>query len=107
MVAFRSRSRSKLLAYLAGVLPADARLNEFNVRWSAEDAAWLFQCDGFITGDDDSTAEAIGALKRNLERCPLRVRFNEAQGLAGRPPAGGFGGIAQQRFNLEGRLFEN
>ena len=98
---------AKLLAYLAGVLPADARLNEFNVRWSAEDAAWLFQCDGFITGDDDSTTEAIAALKRNLERCPLRIRFNEAQGLAARPQLGGFGGIAQQRFNLEGRLFEN
>jgi len=98
---------AKLLGYLAGVLPADARLTEFNVRWSAEDSAWLFQCEGLINGDDESARETIAGLKRHLERSPLRIRFNDAQGAAGRQAMGGFGAISQQRFNLEGRLFEN
>jgi hypothetical protein len=98
---------AKVLGYLAGVLPADARLTEFSVRWSAEDAAWLFLCEGVINGDDETARETIDGLKRQLERSPLRVRFNEAQGPATRMASAGYVGVGQQRFNLEGRLFEN
>lgn len=98
---------AKLLGYLSGVLPADVRLTDFSVRWSAEDAAWLFQCEGVVNGDDETARETIAGLKRHLERSPLRIRFNDAQGPAGRMASAGFVGIAQQRFAMEGRLFEN
>jgi hypothetical protein len=99
---------SRLLAYLAGVLPADASLSTFAVKWHEENSAWTFQCEGQIAGDDESAREAIGALQRLLAKGPLRIRFTTMQGGAGRASFGGsFAGASQQRFTLEGTLFEN
>jgi hypothetical protein len=99
---------AKLLAYLASVLPAEARLSEFSVKWSPESSAWQFQCDGLISGDDESTREAIEGLHRQLAEGPLRIRLSETPGGSGRPAyGGGYSAVNQQRFNLEGTLFEN
>jgi len=99
---------ARLLAYLAGVLPADANLSEFAVRWNEETSAWMFQCEGQIAGDEESAREAVEALKRQLARGPLRIRFTENQNAPGRASfGGGFSGAGQQRFTMEGSFGEN
>ena len=99
---------ARLLAYLASVLPADANLSEFAVKWNEETAAWMFQCEGQIAGDDESAREAIGDLQRKLSKGPLRIRFAENQTAPGRASFGGsFSSASQQRFTLEGTIGEN
>lgn len=99
---------ARLLAHLAGVLPADAHLSSFSVKWLEESGAWSFQCEGQIAGEDESAREAIGALQRHLAKGPLRIRFLENQGGPGRASfGGGSAATSQQRFTLEGLLFEN
>jgi hypothetical protein len=99
---------ARLLAHLAGVLPADASLSEFAVRWNEENAVWMFQCEGQIAGDEESAREAVEALKRQLARGPLRIRFAENPAASGRASfGGGFSGTGQQRFTLEGSFGEN
>ncbi len=98
----------KLLVHLATVLPPDVRLTDFGVKWNEETAAWTFQCEGLIVGDDDSAREALMALQRHLAKGPLRIRFAENQTGFGRAAMGGnSSAVTQQRFNLEGTLFEN
>ncbi len=98
---------AKLLAHLAALLPADVRLTEFSVRWDEQTGAWTLQCEGLISGDEDSAREMLDSLRRNLAQGPLRIRFSDTQAGFGRAAVGGAGGAAQQRFNLEGTLFEN
>jgi len=99
---------ARLLAHLATVLPADARLTEFAVKWNETDSTWAFSGEGLITGDDESAREALTALQHHLARGPLRIRFIDTQGAAGRTSLGtGSPAAGQQHFNLEGVLFEN
>ncbi|MBK8477544.1 MAG: hypothetical protein IPL39_14960 [Opitutaceae bacterium] len=99
---------ARLLAHLAGVLPADAHLTSFTAKWSEENSSWSFLCEGQISGDDESAREAVGALQRHLAKGPLRIRFLENQGGAGRASfGGGSAATSLQRFTLEGLLFEN
>ena len=99
---------ARLLAHLASVLPADARLTEFAVKWNEGDATWTFSCEGLIAGDDESAREALSALQHHLARGPLRIRFTDTQSAAGRTGLGtGSPSAGQQHFNLEGVLFAN
>ena len=99
---------ARLLAHLAAVLPADARLTEFGVKWNDPDSTWAFSCEGTIAGDDESAREALNALQHHLAKGPLRIRFADTQGGAGRASLGtGTLSAGQQRFNLEGVLFAN
>lgn len=98
----------KLLAHVSAVLPPDARLTEFVVKWNDDTGAWTFQCEGLIVGDDDSAREALAAFQRHLAKGPLHIRFSENQAGFGRAAVGGASAaVTQQRFNLEGTLFEN
>ncbi len=96
-----------VLVHLATILPADARLTECAVRWDERENRWLLQCEGAIFGDEESAREAAAALRRQLARGPLRVRFGEvpATGAARAIMVGGSGVGSQQRFTLEGTLF--
>jgi hypothetical protein len=99
---------AKLLAHLASLLPADAHLTEFSVKWNQPASSWTFQCAGLIAGDEESAHESINSLQRQLAKGPLRIRFIETPGGQGRAAMGGgaSSGI-QQRFSLEGALLEN
>jgi hypothetical protein len=99
---------ARLLGHLAGLLPADARLVEFSAKWNEDTARWTFQCEGLIAGDDDAARDAVAALQASLASGPLRIRFAENLNAFGRASiSGSVAGNGQQRFNLEGTLFEN
>lgn len=97
-----------VLAHLAAILPADARLTECSVRWDEKENRWLLQCEGLVYGDEESAREVAAALQRQLSRGPLRVRFGDAPAGLPRTTFGGPAAVAsQQRFTLEGILFED
>ena len=95
----------RLLGHLASAIPADARLLEFSARWDEETARWGFHCEGLIAGDEEAARDAVTALQAGLAAGPLRIRFADNQTAFGRASGGGTAG--QQRFTLEGTLFED
>jgi hypothetical protein len=98
---------SRLVAFVASVLPAEAHLTDFSVKWDHAADSWSFRLDGQIEGDEETAREALAAFQRQLTRSPLRVRFNDATRLIVPVPLPGGALPTAQRFSLEGVLFEN
>lgn len=95
----------KFLAYVASVLPREARLTEFTVKWDEATGAWSFHIEGMLDGDEETARAALVALRKQMTRGPLRVRFPDA-GRSGSVAVRG-GDTPLQRFALEGGLFED
>jgi hypothetical protein len=97
----------RLLAFLASVLPASARLTEFTIKWEAETGnGWSFHVDGTIEADEDTARDLITALQTQLTKSPLRARFNENTRTLYTAPVNSGGTTEVQRFSLEGVVLE-
>ena len=96
---------SRFLALLADVLPDDMRLSEAQVKLEgAEAPAWTFRIEGFSDTDSEGTSALLSVLQGQLERSPLRVRFEQGRGATARPSRITAG--ESQRFLLQGGLLE-
>jgi len=97
---------SRLLGFIAGVLPAGARLTDFNVTWDAETSVWSFRIDGMIEADEETARELITGMQTQLAKSPLRARFNESARLLVAMPVNPSNTGEVQRFNFEGVVLE-
>lgn len=98
---------SRFLTFIATVLPADANLTDFSVKWDSPGQSWSFRVDGLIDGDEETAREALATFQKQLVKSPLRARFNEAARVIVPVPMSGAALPSAQRFSLEGVLFEN
>jgi hypothetical protein len=96
----------RLLGFVSGLLPENARLIEFNVRWVPEAGAWSFQFNGTLEADDETATTLIANLQDQLAKSPLRARFNENARVIAPIPITVSNTAEIQRFNLEGMLLE-
>ncbi len=98
---------SRLLVFVAGILPPEAGLTDFNVKWDEAGAAWSFRFDGQVEGDEESVRDALATFQRELVKSPLRARFNDASRVIVSVPTPRNDLPPAFRFSLEGVLFEN
>lgn len=95
----------KFLAYVAGILPREARLSDFSVKWDDSTDQWAFHIDGTIEADEETARASIAALRRQLTKSPLRVRLIETARASAAVTINGENVL--QRFTLDGGLFEH
>jgi hypothetical protein len=96
---------AKFLAYAATVLPREASLTGFEVKWNETTAAWDFRLAGSFQADADAAATMAATVRRQFSTGPFRARIIDT--VRG-PTALVVGGSAtSQQFTLEGTLFEN
>jgi hypothetical protein len=98
---------SRFAAFVAGALPANARLGAMSVRKRDEGPGWQVRLEGTLETDEESARETLAAFERQLEQCVFRMRIpNTGRGIAGVQPGGAFATEAV-RFVLEGGLLED
>jgi hypothetical protein len=92
----------RFLPFVAGLLPKEARLAEFSIKWDEFENSWSFHAEGTIDADEETARTTVAGIKRRLAAGPVPVRLVEnTRGLATVTAAGG---AATQRFVLEGTI---
>lgn len=96
------------LAYLAGILPKEMRLTDFNAKWDGSSGGWSSSIGGRVEADPETARVEVAALQERLEKGPFHAHL-ESIGRGGVPAAAISASASppSQTFSLEGGLFEN
>ena len=97
----------RALAFVASVLPAEARLSEFQLQRDPGTGAWTFRLAGTIAAEEDTARGLLDLLQEKMARDPWRAHFAEgSRGWATLPAPAGEAGPGLVAFSLGGTLFE-
>jgi hypothetical protein len=95
----------RTLAGVAGLLPAEIRLTDFQIEWEPKAAAWSFHLGGTIAADEDTARSLVNALQDKIGREPWQAQLSEAERtLNPLPAAPGEAGPGSFSFTLGGTL---
>jgi hypothetical protein len=95
----------RTLAGVAGLLPAEIRLTDFQIEWEPKTAAWSFHLGGTIAADEDTARSLVNALQDKIGREPWQAQLSDAERTLNPLPAvAGEAGPGSFSFTLGGTL---
>lgn len=97
---------SRLVGYVASLLPANARLTDFSVKRESDTGGWSFRIEGLFEADEETAHELAVNLQHQLEKSPFQARFADGARLLNATVNPLANSSEIQRFSMEGVVLE-